>query len=446
MPNRADDSASQLLIVGASARAAAFSARRAAFNVSTIDLFADQDLCQVARASLRANRYPRGILRLANGLPPGPWLYTGGLENHPRLIDRLARLRPLYGNPAPVLRRVRDPFCLQRCLADAGFAFPPTVRAAERLPRDGSWLAKGFGTSGGHQVEPWLGQPRPSAGKYYFQRRLDGHACAAVYLAAGGDAVLLGVTGQLVGAAWCGARAFHYCGSIGPLALNAPLRERFSALGRHLSQEFSLAGLFGVDVVLTRETMVCGRDRAGGPQRRDTVDRSGMCLNQDAASTRIWAIEVNPRYPASAEVLERALGVSLVGLHVQACRAATGGERGKPPAHRLHSSSSDASADWAGASLIGSEAPRGSRLAGKAILYAQRDLVVAAKFVHRLAAANRGLADPWSPAIADLPTAGSRIRAGWPVLTLLEDGRDANEVEDRLRQRAAEIQAAMAAL
>ncbi len=43
---------------------------------------------------------------------------------------------------------------------------------------------------------------------------------SAVFLAAGGSAVLLGVTRQLVGCRWAGATGFRYVGSIGPLAID----------------------------------------------------------------------------------------------------------------------------------------------------------------------------------------------------------------------------------
>src|SRR5205807_1077251 len=85
-----------LIIVGASARAAAFSALRAGLRPWCIDLFADADLrarCPVTH--LEPDRYPYGLAELLPQAPPGPWMYTGGLENRPNLIRRLARGREL---------------------------------------------------------------------------------------------------------------------------------------------------------------------------------------------------------------------------------------------------------------------------------------------------------------------------------------------------------------
>src|SRR5205807_493928 len=97
-------SGEHLLIVGASARSAAFSVLRAGLRPECADLFADADLrarCPVWCAPPKD--YPGGFLDLPAFAAPGPWLYTGGLENRPELIDELARRRqPLWGNPAPV--------------------------------------------------------------------------------------------------------------------------------------------------------------------------------------------------------------------------------------------------------------------------------------------------------------------------------------------------------
>src|SRR5436305_9759061 len=101
--------AQTLVIIGASARAAAYSALRAGFAPLACDLFADVDLKRICAAE-RVRDYPHGLAPAAAGYPTAPWLYTGGLENHPDLVDEIARDRPLLGVPGEVLRAVRDPF------------------------------------------------------------------------------------------------------------------------------------------------------------------------------------------------------------------------------------------------------------------------------------------------------------------------------------------------
>ena len=99
-----------LLIFGASTRAAAFSALRAGLRPWCADLFADVDLrarCDTFR--LRSGGYPQEFVELANQELPGPWMYTGALENWPRLIARLASRRGLWGNGANPLAMARSP-------------------------------------------------------------------------------------------------------------------------------------------------------------------------------------------------------------------------------------------------------------------------------------------------------------------------------------------------
>src|SRR5262245_1733505 len=96
-----------IIIAGASARAAAFSALRAGLEPYCFDLFADADLaarCPVVR--LDADGYPHNLLKEIRKSPTGPWMYTGGLENHPRLVDAISRERELWGNGAAVLNQV----------------------------------------------------------------------------------------------------------------------------------------------------------------------------------------------------------------------------------------------------------------------------------------------------------------------------------------------------
>jgi predicted ATP-grasp superfamily ATP-dependent carboligase len=369
-----------LLILGASVRAAAFSAARAGFLPLGADLFADVDLRRWARA-VRVENYPEGLADAAHEAPPAPWLYTGGLENHPDLVDRIAASRPLLGNRGDVLRAVRDPQRLGEQLRAAGLCYPPVAFSPERLPCDGSWLCKPLASSGGLGVKAWQGPQITDAARrrFFFQARIDGQPCSAVYLAAAGRAVLLGATRQLLATAGPGAGPFCYAGSLGPLRLEPKLVHQLQTIGQEIARRFSLVGLFGVDLIL--------------------------------AGDQFWVIEVNPRFPASVEVLERACGFEAVAIHVEACRS---GRLPPPPA-------------------------TSGRWCGKAILWARADLVVPSDFP--------GLAPPadlrsW-PALADVPAPGTRIRAGGPIATVLAEAGDESSLVLALARQATELEAAI---
>jgi predicted ATP-grasp superfamily ATP-dependent carboligase len=376
-----------IVILGASVRAAAFSALRAGMVPCAADLFADIDLerCAAARA---VTDYPDGLAAAARQFPPGPWMYTGGLENHASLVERIAAERLLAGNGGSTLRRVRDPHRLGETLRAAGLAAPPTACTAVGLPHDGTWLAKPLRASGGMGIEPWRGpQPGragpPPAG-CYFQQQVAGEPHAAAYVAAQGESRLLGITRQLVGTEWVAAKPYHYAGSIGPLRCDSRLREQFEAIGRRLARQFGLVGLFGVDAVVDGGT--------------------------------VWTIEVNPRYTASMEVLERAGRFSAVGMHLAACRS------GALPEAAAASSPTC----W-----------------GKAVLYARRDRRIGTAFA---AFAERAMEAGFDAELADIPRRGADIAAGRPVATVLAAGAEPGAVLAALCRRAAAIESLTEAL
>jgi predicted ATP-grasp superfamily ATP-dependent carboligase len=389
-----------LAIVGASARAAAASAVRAGFQPVTADLFADLDLRAIATAT-RIAPYPEGLLDWLRAIEPPAWMYTGALENHPELVDQMAWLAPLWGNPGDVLARVRSPWELAAALGSAGLLFPETRSSPDGLPRDGSWLAKTYRGAGGSGVRelveggsqavvdapidsPHL--PLSPSPPLCYQRRMVGTPCAAVFIAADGAATLLGVTRQLVGEAWLGAQGFQYAGSIGPLVLDESRLAAVARCGNVLAEQFELVGLFGVDFLLDGE--------------------------------RVWPLEVNPRYTASVEIIERATGVDAISAHA----AAYGGLPISDCGFRISRPPS---------------APRPSSVHGKAILFAKHDLVVSEPFAAMaLAEASR---QPW-PMLADISSAATLIEAGRPVLTVFADGATDAEVEIHLRERVAKLE------
>ena len=108
----------RLIIAGASVRAAAQSAVRSGLLVTAADLFCDRDLAECSQAHRVAN-YPRGILDITRRIPPAEWMYTGGLENEPDLVDAVSRRHALLGHGGCVLRQVRDPWQLAQALAHA---------------------------------------------------------------------------------------------------------------------------------------------------------------------------------------------------------------------------------------------------------------------------------------------------------------------------------------
>lgn len=402
-----------IAIVGASTRAAAASAKRAGFTPITADLFADADLRAIATTT-RISPYPEGFLDWLRTVEPPAWMYTGALENHLELIDQMAWIAPLWGNPGDVLQRVRDPFELAVVLRDAGLLFPETRFHDDGLPRDGTWLAKTYqGASGsgvrvlsaeysvGDMNDASVGDALPPESRPYFQHRIPGISSAAVFAGVGPRAILLGTTRQLIGESWLGAHGFQYAGSIGPLAVDAAVRATIERIGNTLVEQFELAGLFGVDLIIN----------AG----------------------EVWTVEVNPRYTASVEIVERMAQVNALTVHANAFQLAPSGD-GSP--QRAGASAPPTTATLSSADETIPPRPR-PICHGKAILFAKRDIVIWSSFA-QMSLAEAQL-EPW-PALADVSPAGTFVEAGRPILTVFADGKTTDVVEQRLRHRVAELE------
>ena len=102
-----------------------------------------------------------------------------------------------------------------------------------------------------------------------------------------------------------------------------------------------------------------------------------------------YAIEVNPRWAGSMELVERAYGLSGFGVHAAACACGT------LPKF-----------DFA-------KARRGVGALGKAIVFARRD--VTAGDTHALIA---------DASVRDVPPPGTRVPAGRPMCTVFATGHD----------------------
>jgi uncharacterized protein len=401
-----------LAILGASARAAAYSARRAGLLPSAADLFGDRDLAEIANWTAIRD-YPLGAVEAASRLPPGPWIYTGGLENYPELIDQIAAARPagercgvsppvqpelidqiaaarpLLGNPGEVLRAVRDPLRLAACLRQNGLDAPDVSRERPGSTDSLQWLRKPLRSGGGHGIDrlsmsPDLPTSTLADDDHYYQRFVDGVGCSASFVAAGGKATLIGVTCQLVGEPWTGAAPFMYCGSLWPVSIDSQAAAVLPRIGDCLAAKFWLTGLFGVDLV------ICGQ--------------------------RAFVIEVNPRYPASIEVLEQSLGgqSSAIQMHIAACC------EGVLPQDIVTYT---------------------KRSYGKAILFARQTTRLGSRFEDFVAKIDDGSC--WSP-VADIPVAGAEeIPSGQPVLTVRAAAASPGAVLRQLQELARKVRAVL---
>jgi uncharacterized protein len=346
------------------------SARRASWSVWCADLFGDADLKRIAAVhQITHEHYPRGLLFSLKQAPPGPVIYTGALENQPGLLAKIDR--PVWGNSPGVLRAIRSSKRWTAALQEHGLHCP----AISDNPQQGAWLLKPRKSGGGFGIHHYSGQAFDSR-THFLQEWIEGVPCSAVFLGMDSEAVLIGVTRQIIGASWLNATGFHYAGNVGPLLLNEEQKAHWQKLGTMLTAVFQLRGLFGIDAVV----------------------RDGD----------LWPVEVNPRYTASVEIFERSGKTALL------------------PWHRAVFDTT-APADKPLRCTMGS-------VWGKAILYARERLLFPAAGPW-LASLEDGV-DLDETEYADIPHAGDIIEQGRPVLTLFASAATVEECVTRLQHKA----------
>ena len=332
------------------------SAARAGYRVTAVDAFGDLD----QHPGVRALSVPRDFgarfsataaARAATEIVCDAVTYLSPFENHPSAVRRLAQRTTLWGNGPAVLRRARDPRRFATMLEQQGMSGKET-----------RWLLKPRASGGGHGIHWWVpGDTVPA--NAHVQPFVDGTPGSIVFVAARGAAVTLGVTRQIIGDRAFGAEGFRYCGSI-----LAPAHDPHLGEGSRLltaAAEIADAAARELDLV--------------GVNCIDFIARDGIPI----------PVELNPRWSASMELVECVYGVSVFGMHADAC------SNGGLPDFDL------------------AQASARHRATARAIVFARHDVVC-------------GDTRAWldDTTVRDVPHPGEHIRAGRPVCTVFADGAD----------------------
>ena len=379
--NLTADNRLRLLIVGASTRAAAWSAWCAGWRPVCADQFADVDLRQIADVA-DVSDYPHSLpADLANVSGDG-WLFVGAMENHLRVLRRMltnSRFGRYFGPSPETIQLLRDPLWLAERWKTFG-CYPAVQMTAGELPGNPSvdrWLRKPMKSAGGRGIR-FVTDPvaeSTTAEPSYWQQFIQGEPFSALFLVTPGQRRLLMASRQLIG--WPGSAppsSWSYCGSIGPWPIAGELSGQLDRMIEAVTFGLDYRGLIGIDFVWD------GR--------------------------RAWAVEINPRDTASAELWELATRRSVLGEHL-ACFE-------EPPLSPRQTAPSIASAP----------------LLAKAILYADRPVI--APNLNRFLTRRSSWAIPF---LADIPVQGSAIPTGWPICTVFASGTSVLECERKLANR-----------
>ena len=395
----------RILIVGGSTRAAADSVRRAGWEPVCADLFADLDLRMTAEV-IPVQNYPNSLPDDVAHVRADGWFYCGALENSPNILNQILKkgsfIGPLMGTSPDALTALRNPDWLAKTLTAAGLDTLSVSNQSSPPEPDGKWLQKPLASAGGRMIRVWdktaIDLPFPEP--HYFQRIATGIGGSIIFFLQTGKAEWIGATRELESPSESAAPTrFSYCGSIGPLA---DLPEVVSAKLKKMIQIFvgnvpSLNGIVGLDF------------RFDGDE--------------------VWLVEVNPRYTASVEVLELALGRSFLNPPVIGCHFADDGT--KALSAGFSSVSTDKSSPSSNFSQLSIHQDRHkTQMVAKQILYASEFLV--APNLRQFATAR----DPWTiPMLADIPVPGTVIERGWPICTVIATGANRQDLESRMKER-----------
>lgn len=372
----------KILLAGVSVRAMAASAVSSGYDIVALDAFGDLDLqtlCQgySLRRDFQKAYSAKGLYQASQELQFDGVAYTANFENYPSLVSALSRQKQLLGNPANVLKRARNWSELFLVLAQAGYRVPETWYSlnGQQPDPERSWLRKPRRGGGGQHITVWQADKPIGHGKL-LQEQIEGLVCSALFVANGREAVLLGLTEQLIGKPEFGAHGFMYCGNVLPLAAGnegVGIFEQAHKIANLLTREFGLVGVNGMDFILSKG--------------------------------EIFPIEVNPRYTAAMELVESAYGWPIFDLHV---RAITLGEL---PEYDLAKTGTMTSKYFA-----------------KTILYAEKDGHAPESYGWM----KRG--------VRDVPHPGEAIKRGKPICTILTEADSRSGCLANLAEKATAIQ------
>jgi len=280
-----------ILIAAISGRALAESARRGGYVPLVTDFFGDQDTLLRAEAyarlhgelalGIKEHALVRALEKLCERHRPVGIVCGTGFERRPQILRTIAERWRLFGNDASIVAKVKNPEIVFSLCADLAIPCPQWSWSTPSEPVD--WLAKRRGGAGGSHVRPSQ-HVHGARAEIYYQRKVPGNPVAALFLADGQCAIVLGFSEQ-----WSSPTPhlpYRYGGAVRPANLAPSTAESLSSAVNRLAGGLSLVGLNSADFLVEDE--------------------------------RIWFLEINPRPGATLDIFEPPDG-SLFAMHIAAC-------------------------------------------------------------------------------------------------------------------------------
>jgi len=303
-----------MLVIGIDVLSLATSATKAGYKVYAVDYFGDQNLKRVCHESLSivkqtpgiscgqlsTNFNPEALLQLTTGLLKknviDVTLLSTGLDDSSDVLRELNDVIPILGNHPHVIKRIRDKMEFFQELKRLGVHHPETAMTenfeeARKKAKDIGYPvlvkpSKGFGGVGIRKVQDpkELKQAFQHASlvdeKVLIQEYISGISASVSLISSANETIALTLNEQLLGVDEVGQEEpFGYCGNV---------VNRCKNIAERITSHFDLIGSNGIDFVISEEGI-------------------------------LHVVEVNPRFQATLECVERILGINMVEAHVKTC-------------------------------------------------------------------------------------------------------------------------------
>lgn len=312
-----------ILVIGMDVVSLATSATKAGYKVYAVDYFGDQDLKRVCHESLSivkqtpwvvcgqlsTNFSPEALLQLTMRLLKknaiDVTLLSTGLDDSPDVLFELNDMIPILGNHPHVIERIRDKMKFFQELERLEIPHPETAMAenfeeVRKKAKDIGYPvlvkpSKGFGgvgirkAQGPKELKQAFHHAYLIDEKVLIQEYISGISASVSLISSNNETITLTLNEQLLGVNELGQEEpFGYCGNVVPLVTNGSVMNRCKNTAEKITSHFGLVGSNGIDFVISKE---------GIP----------------------YIVEVNPRFQATLECVERVLGINMVEAHMKAC-------------------------------------------------------------------------------------------------------------------------------
>ena len=336
----------RILVAGFSTRHVAASAARAGYEVCAIDHFCDRDLVSCTMACSRFDELadiPGMIRQFCMDYRIDAIITTSGAED---LQDLPA---PLLGTNPEVAVRFLDKSQTQKFFESGGWPVPgiapPGKFPAILKPCIGSGGWRNALVTGEEDIRIWESVFPDTP--YLLQEVSPGIPVSVCCATDGKTARALAVNLQILRGSE--EARFGFCGS------QTPFRHPMSGKMREMAEDIAAAsgckGIIGIDFLITED--------------------------------QVFPIEVNPRFVATLDTIERATGLNLVSIHIDACRG-----------------------------ILPGEIPVPERFSVRKILFAPSDLTI------------RDDLSSLIPSVGDIPAVSTEFLAGDAMISVYGEGPD----------------------